>query len=256
MFQPKEGPRQAALEKLETAAVRYFRESVQTAARKQGVAHARAVVDQLGAGQSVDLNDSDTRRKILLDGQRRATSRVRIFQAAVNDRANTLDNRLTAYWLEPGADVKEKLAKLKGLHADNEARRIKYERGLADFYAGREDKRPSTPNLDFMSRLTNGVKQSAMEQARRSGTDAETETFVKAGETQLAWITVNAAEACVDCRGRQGVVGNVAYFDTIGRPGSGQTRCGARCFCMLSPARILTQFPSLSTGLNVPGRLP
>lgn len=256
MFQPNEGPRREALDTLETKAVGYFRDNVQTAARKQGVENARGVLRKITGPAPATGADPALRRRILIDGPRRAEDRVRIFQALVNDQANTLDNRLTAYWLEPGAATGEKLARLRALHGELEAKRVIYERALGDYYAGRVAERPRTPNLDYMSKLTQGVKMGALEQARRSGTDAEVETFVKAGEAMFAWVTVNASEACKDCQARQGKTGTVADFDRLGRPGSGKTVCGSRCFCMLLPARTLTQYPALEGGLNQRPRMP
>ena len=252
MYQPSQAKRQKPLEELQDDIVRVFGNEVAPAARAQGVANARGVLQSLGPLPSDGLNDPALRRRILNEGTSRPADRLRIFQAAVNDQANTLDNRLTAYWLEPGTSPNQKLAELHALHAADEERRKKYEEKLRAWDANQSEKKPSPPKLDFMSDLTQKVKGKAVEQARRSGTDAEIATFSKAGEKEFAWITVNAVNggACPQCVQRNGEIGDLPYWDQRGRPGSGKTYCGGFCCCMLIPARFLRAFPGLRGGLN------
>jgi hypothetical protein len=181
----------------------------------------------------------------------RTEDRLRIMQRLVNDRANTLDNRLAAYWLEPGRDQDKKLARLKEMHTDMEKARTTYEKDLAAFNAGERDSRPRKPQLDFMAKFTQEVKQDNREQARRVATDAEAAAFQQRGVKRFAWITVNASEACLDCKERQGMTGDMDFWDDKGRPGSGATVCGTACFCMLTPQEALTVSPSLAGGLNM-----
>lgn len=248
MFQPDDAVRRTALDSVELSLVDHFARVVQPAARKIGVTNARKILTQIGPG---DLNDPAFRQQVLVDLKLRADDRIRIVQAVVNDKANTLDNRLAAYWLEPGANTNQKLQTLRESHATMEANRRVFDRELDRFNAGQIEKKPRKPNLDFQAKFTEDVKEGFRQQARRSGTDAEVATFVGQGHEILAWITVNATDACPDCRLRQGARGDLVFWDRLGRPGSGKTVCGASCFCLLVPEQTLDRNPHLERGLIV-----
>jgi hypothetical protein len=249
LFTPDESRRSSAIAATESRLIDYFSTAVQPAARTIGIENARRVLKDLGP--SPDLNDPKLRQTVLLDLQAREADRLRIIQAIVNDKANTLENRLSAYWLEPGSRDSDKLKQLRDLHAEMEQRRRDYDQKLEQFNAGKSEKPPRKPNLDFDSRFAEDVKTGFREQARRGGTDAETATFVSQGHQILAWITVNATDACPDCRVRQGARGDLAFWDRLGRPGSGKTICGSACFCMLVPEKTIDRNPHLERGLIV-----
>lgn len=246
MFQTNDAVRKHALGQVENLLIDHFSQVVQPAARKIGINNAKRILSTLGPG---DLNDPALRQKILIDSGLRSNDRVRIVQAIVNDKANTLDNRLASYWLEPGAKTGDKLAQLRDLHKQMEAKRVEYDKALRSFEQGKSENRPRKPNLDFESRFKEDVRQGFREQARRAGTDTETAKFIEAGHSELVWITVNATDACPDCRKRQGARGDVAFWDALGRPGSGKTVCGSSCFCMLVPVETLSKSPNLNQGL-------
>lgn len=243
MFTPDADRRSAAINAMQRRIVTHFDRVVQPEARQIGIANARAVLASTPP-PSEGLADAAYRKRILYEGAANARDRVRIVQAMVNDRANTLENRLTAYWLEPGVAPKQKLDTLKALHEKMNAEQIAYNDRFAAFLRG-EGSRPRQPNLDFMARFQNGVKTDVRVQARRAGTDAETQHFLVNGHTILAWVTVNASEACPDCKKRQGITGDDAFWKQTGKPGSGSTICGAACFCMLVPASTLNKNPDL-----------
>jgi hypothetical protein len=251
MFTPDSNRRHAAIETLEAKIVDYFGTVLSSDARTIGFANAGRILRKLSeSGVTLDLSSPKLRAKVFNDLEARTEDRLRIVQRLVNDKANTLDNRLAAYWLEPGRDQDQKLARLREMHTDMERARASYEKDLASFNAGERDSRPRKPQLDFMAKFTQEVKQDNREQARRVATDAETAAFQSRGVKQFAWITVNASEACPDCKARQGMTGDATFWDSKGRPGSGATVCGAACFCMLTPQEALTVSPSLAGGLN------
>jgi hypothetical protein len=255
MFQSVAAVRRAALDKLEPQLVDSFQSDIQPAARSVARANAQRVLSKLSPNTVPDLADETLRRRILHDLNLRDDDRVKIVQTIVNDKANTLENRLTSYYLEPGATSREKVEQLRTLHREMETRRIDYERDVVKFHKGEIPSPPRTPQLDYASKFTADVKQGFREQARRTGTDAETATFIAAGHEILAWVTVNAQDACPDCRTRQGVRGKIEFWDRVGRPGSGKTICKQACFCMLVPAASLDQNVGLrQSGLRVPAK--
>jgi hypothetical protein len=248
MFQPNDSVRRVAIDSLARDAIDVFAISVQPAARQIGRQNAMKVLAKVKGPPPV--TDIDKIRLAVTDAVLRPADRLRIVQTIVDDNANTLDNRLAAYWLEPGQGDVDKVRHLRAIWKDMESSRRDYDSRMVAFRQGELATRPRKPNLDFLPRFTDDVKTGFREQARRAGTDAETQTFLQRGEASFAWITVNASEACPDCRKRQGVVGEYAFWEKLGKPGSGRTVCGAACFCMLVPSRTLTQNASLSAGLN------
>jgi len=255
MFQADADIRAAAIRQLERQTVDYFKNAVQPAARKLAQRNAQRVLKATPELRAADALDSaDVRRKILVEGNFRPATRLKIVQALVNDRANTLENRLTAYWLEPGAGDKAKLQHLREINAAMDERQQKYSAEMSDWLErGQSGSRPRKPQTDFLPRFQQDVKQDFREQARRAGTDAETSTFVKAGHNVLAWVTVNASEACPDCKKRNGWKATVSDWESLGKPGSGKTVCGVSCFCMLVPASAVTANPALAEkGLVIP----
>jgi hypothetical protein len=254
MFNPNAAGRTAAIAQAQGEIVAYFSDSVQPAATRLGARGAQNIIKSLPRGvRGGDLNDPAFRQRILFDLDARASDRLKIVQALVNDKANTLDNRLAAYWLEPGLNPDEKLANLRRIHTDMEERRRDYADRLNQFNSGEATRRPAAPRLDFVSRFNVEVKNDFMAQARRTGTDAETATFQAAGHKTFAWVTVNASEACPDCKKRQSVIGDVEFWEKMGKPGAGKTVCGHFCFCLLVPAETLVHHPALNKGLDTKG---
>lgn len=247
LLQADEKKRREAIPLLEAAIVAYFARTLQPAARELGQTNARQILTKITSqGVKPDLNDPDLRRRVLIDGAYRPAVRVQIVKSMVNDRANTLENRLSAYWLEPGQNQTAKLNRLVQIHTEQMASEKRYQDELAKFYKQERDSRPAKPRLEFVDKFTNETTQDLREQARRAGTDAETATFEKAGFQQLSWVTVNASEACPDCRKLQGVTGDASFWNQKGRPGSGHTVCKSACFCMLVPAKTLHVAPDLA----------
>ena len=249
MFNPDAASRAAAITNLQGEIITHFDQKVIPAATQLGRQNALSVVRSIGS-PPLDINNTADRQRILFAGQAKADDRLRIFQRLVNDKSNTLENRLGVYWLEPGRDSESKLEQLRRLHEQYERQREEYQARLDRFNQG-EGRRPNPPRLDFLSKFTKETTQAVYETGRRVGTDAETTEFQSRGFDRFTWITVNAGEACPDCRKRQGTTGTLAYFDEIGRPGSGATVCGAACFCLLVPAETVYHAPDLARGLEV-----
>lgn len=256
MFNPDASSRATAIQGLQAEVVDYYDKKVIPAATQVGREQAKRVVRMIGGGVApADINDANLRRRILFEGEQSASDRLRIVQRLVNDQANTLENRLGVYWLEPGRDAKSKLDQLRRIHNDGESRRMDYEKRLAEWEAsGGAGRRPTPPRLDYLSKFTREATQSVREQGRRVGTDAEHAEFQKQGFQIFTWVTVNAGDACPDCRKRQGTTGTMEYFDEIGRPGSGATVCKSACFCILVPKETIYHAPGLARGIDVPGQ--
>ncbi|HLL88969.1 MAG TPA: hypothetical protein VK324_06675 [Tepidisphaeraceae bacterium] len=253
MFNPRPRARAVAIAELEAAIVLHFEGNVEPAAQRTGVQNARTVIDAMpAADRAAALADPDVRRLILIDGPGRTSDRLRIVQALVNDRANTLVNRLTAYWLEPGLGERAKLQQLRQIHADMDAAQKRYGEQMAAHAKG-EAARPRKPNLEYMPRFQADVKKDLREQARRRGAEAETAEFAARGLTRLTWVTVQASDACPDCRVLNGLTLDVKEWERKGRPGSGNTVCGQSCYCMLVPEAAANANQSLKVnGLVVP----
>jgi hypothetical protein len=257
MFNPDTPSRAAAIQTLEGQIVDHFDSEIIPQATALGRTQAQRIIRQIGGGRPVDINNPAERRRILFGGSETAAQRLQIVQRLVNDAGNTLDNRLGALWLEPGRDDVAKLELLRRLHLENEERRQDFEMRLEVWErGGRSGRRPATPRLEYLSKFTQNATQNVREQGRRVGTEAETEEFQRQGFDLFTWVTVNAGDACVDCRKRQGTTGTMAFFDEIGRPGSGATVCGPRCFCLLVPKETIYHAPGLARGVDVPGADP
>jgi hypothetical protein len=252
MLQPNSKRRATAIEKLQLEVVKYFEQQVQPAAQKLGTNAARAVLHAIPQEHRASaLNNPDLRRRVLIEGNLRTRDRIRIVRALVQDNSNTLHNRLLAFWLEPGLKDKQKLGRLVEVHTQMVEAQAKYDEALSKYHAG-EGSRPRKPNVDFLALFQQDTKQDLREQARRAGTDAETTTFVAAGHEQLTWVTVNASQACPDCKERQGKSGDLKFWDSFGKPGAGKTVCGASCYCLLVPEETVKVAPGLARGLETP----
>jgi hypothetical protein len=92
--------------------VDYFDTVLSSDARTIGFGNASRILRKLSkSGVSLALGDSKLRAKVFNELEARTEDRLPIVQRLVNDRANTLDNRLAAYWLEPGLDQDRKLSR-------------------------------------------------------------------------------------------------------------------------------------------------
>lgn len=286
LFEPSKTARDAAIAALENALVSLFVRSIQPAALTIGARNAARVLSKLkgprllpapplppgslpvllpsglpdfpvfdpasGEPMPLDLNNPALRQLVLIDANLRAADRALIIQHLVNDAANTLGNRLAAFWLTPGLSINQKLQQLRQLHFQHVAARAKYDQQVKGFDDGTITTRPRKPKLNFLDKLAEDVKDDFRVQARRAGADAEVAKFTKAGYEVLAWVAVNASQACPDCRLRQSVKGDAAFWDKWGRPGDGRTICGQNCYCLLVPAETITDNPGLKNGLNQP----
>jgi hypothetical protein len=242
--EPSQKKRKPAIDSLVSRLVKHAESTVIPQAQRIGTQNALDLLS--GAPKPIDLNDPQQRASALLRGRQKASDRIQIIRTAVGQNGNTLDAALTRYWLEPGeGGQKDKLARLRQIHEDMEKRRKAWEAAMRDFHAGKTTKRPTQPNLDYLSALTAESKKDVREQARRAGTDMEIATFEAKGYAKFIWITPNGAAACPDCQNRQSVILTIAEWERMGRPGSGKTVCGANCYCTLIPAEAGKANPQL-----------
>ena len=240
--------RKKAIAALAAALVSYYRDTVQPAAGKIATTNALAILSNLPRADKP--TSAATRKQVLFEMKMRASDRVKIVRSIIDDKTNTLSNRVESYLLEPGRNISTKLEQLRELDAKGVAAQAKYSEELTQIYKGEIEQRPTRPRLDMTGKLTQDVQDGIRQQARRAGSEAETAAFIDKGYEQLAWITVNSSQACPDCRKRQGVVGDTQFWDQLGRPGSGATVCQQNCYCLLVPAETLSGDPSLSAGIN------
>lgn len=186
-------------------------------------------------------------RRELADLRARPNQRIEIVRSILDDKGNTLNNRLYQFWHEPmpGGDT-ARIKRLAQIQRDLDKRRDAYEEKLRAFRTGELKVRPARPQLDLMARFTHESKEGMRTQARRAGGDAETAHFLQLGYQEFIWVTVQATDACPDCRKRSGVVGDVKFWNEKGRPGAGTTVCGNSCYCMLIPKDSLKNAPKLA----------
>lgn len=244
MFQRDGEKRSRAIDKLKFELFDHIQHDVFPQAERIGNTNAIDIARRLPKPK---LEDVAERERLLFSTRQPIEQRLRIVQSALNEQANTLDARLTRYWLEPGeGGAAAKMQRLQEIHSTMEDRRKTYESKLREFTEGKIDKRPSKPNLDYMSKLTDEAKSETRAQARRAGTDAEIATFAERGHTRFVWVVPNAGDACPDCKIRAGVAMTLTEWDQFGRPGTGQTICGTHCFCMLLPYEIKNHAASLA----------
>jgi hypothetical protein len=246
MFEPNTAKRTTAIGQLEASLMDHAINEVLPQAERIGEANAKDIISKTPKPEPVNLLDADARKRALAEGRARATERIRQIQLSIRGEANNLDTRLTKYWLEPAEGTeKVKLDRLQEIHKRLEARRKGYESDLRKYQAGEIKKRPSRPNLDYASELTQTVKDDVRSQARRTGTDKEITTFKVKGYGRLAWVVPNGEIACPDCQLRVAVVLTPDEWEREGRPGSGRTVCGDHCYCMLVPAETVKNTPGL-----------
>lgn len=250
LFTPVAARRTTAIQRLSQEIISHYQTTVQPAALQVGERSARSILTSISKSVPPNVNNTVFQRRVLIDLQVRTQQRLKIVQAAVADGANTLENRLLAYWLEPGTNDEQKLNRMRELHKQQAERIAEYNKKLKAFDKGEVKTKPPQPKVEFLEKTQADAKRDVREQSRRTASDSQLSRFESQGYTSFAWITVNASEACPDCRKRQGVVGDRAFWDEMGTPGAGRTVCGASCYCMLSPAGILTKNPQLSAGLN------
>lgn len=255
LYQKDAGKRKAKIDDLVKQIVGEADKVVLPQAEKIGRANAIDVLAK--TPDPINLNDPNERAGALLRGRTRARQRLDIIRGSVDASGGTLNAALTRYWLEPseGGD-REKVARLREIHERLEVRRKTYEKALQDFNDGKIPRRPSPPNLDYLSEMTAESKKTIRQQARRAGTDAEVAVMQAKGYLKYIWVTPNGLSACPDCRNRQSVILTMAEWEAIGRPGSGRTVCEANCYCMLLPAESVASSPVLITRQHTTDRGP
>jgi hypothetical protein len=255
IYEPDAIKRSIAIQKMVTELTAHVKTEVLPQGESIGTRNAASVLGKIPS--PVEPLSQRERQIAKITGEATQRTRGQIVEFATKDAANTLENRLVRFWLEPAeGGVKEKINTLKELETRMEDRRAGFETRLREFTEGKRADRPTEPDLDLMPELKLKVKKEVRVQARRTGTDAEIQTFRAAGHGVFAWVAVNGVDACPDCLFRAGVVLPIAQWEVHGRPGSGQTICGIHCFCMLVPEETLLRAPSLGSGrFGKPGPL-
>ena len=59
--------------------------------------------------------------------------------------------------------------------------------------------------------------------------------------TTFKWVTSQGNKVCEDCQRRAGTVATWEEWEAIGMPGTGWSRCGGYCYCMLVPEGVKIQ---------------
>jgi len=81
----------------------------------------------------------------------------------------------------------------------------------------------------FRNKIKNTVKNT-IELSSRISVNA---TFVQAGVQEYRWVAVGGGKTCPDCEERNGEIGTMEFFETIGLPQSGFSVCTDNCRCIL-----------------------
>lgn len=245
MFNPVAASRATAIAKLEAQLVVEAVQTVLPQAGRIGTINANDIIAKIPS--PIDLGSAAERKGALFNNEIRAADRVTQVKLSVTGAGDTLENRLLRYYLQPAeGTADEKVKRLQDLHTKLEERRTSYDKKVREFNAGELKTRPSKPELDYMSELTEDVKSDVKTQARRAATDAEIATFQRRGHTAFGWVVPNGHSACPDCQLRAGVVLTIDQWESVGRPGSGMTICEDHCFCMLVPRETFIAAPGLA----------
>lgn len=80
----------------------------------------------------------------------------------------------------------------------------------------------------------NGIKNTVKASILTAGNTAISKVYDENGIKNLRWVTISA-EPCPDCNPRDGLTGDMEFFQTIGEPQSGFSVCGVNCKCILVP---------------------
>lgn len=253
LFERDDVARAAAIEKMQAEIIEHFAKVLQPAARKLGTSNAADVVAVVvKGGGTIAPADPDLTRQALASLNIKTADRIDILSLAIDDKGNTLGNRLAMFWKEPGGTPADKAKLLAEKHKEQEEARHAWELATAKFDQG-EGTRPRKPTLEYLSGFTAESKKELRIQARRTSTDTEQAVFQARGVKRFAWVAVNAGDACPDCRKLNGSRGTMSDFERTGKPGDGRTVCGASCFCLLVPEETVRVAPDLADGLNLPG---
>lgn len=247
LFEPNDSIRARQIGSLQLELLDHFKIDVLPKSEHLGRAAAETVVRKTPPPDPKDLPNIREIRRELADLRARPNERIEIVRSVLDDKGNTLKNRLFQFWHEPmpGGTI-ARIRRLAEIQRELDERRDAYEKKIRKFRTGELPNKPAAPKLDLMAKFTHESKQGMRTQARRAGTDAETAHFLTKGYDRFVWITVNATDACPDCRKRSGVIGDVGFWNQHGKPGSGGTVCGNNCYCMLIPAESLEAAPALA----------
>lgn len=257
LFETDSKKRAATIKRLGEEIVSDARKVIIPQAEKIGRENAVAIVGKTPTPTGINLANETERRTALFEGKRRTEQRLAIIRQSIDAEGQKLDARLARYWLEPAEGTgKDKLERLREIHNRLEERRKGFESALADYNAGKINKRPSKPSLDFLSEMTSESKKEIRIQARRTATDTEVSVFKSRGHKYFVWIVPNGHSACPDCRKRANVKLSLPEWERLGRPGSGLTICGEYCFCMLIPVESVSAAPQLVTKIETAESAP
>ena len=93
----------------------------------------------------------------------------------------------------------------------------------------------------IFGQFENSIKSSIYGGIQAASAVGEQEVFKANGiDTDFEkWVT-HSKRPCLDCERNKGRVEPSAFWDAVGRPGSGATVCRSNCMCRLEPAELDT----------------
>lgn len=83
----------------------------------------------------------------------------------------------------------------------------------------------------YRNKVKNTVKNGAGMAANESSRTA----FEEAGVQEYRWVSIGDKSVCASCEPRNGEIGTMEYFKTIGLPRSGFSICQSNCRCQIVP---------------------
>ena len=92
-------------------------------------------------------------------------------------------------------------------------------------------------NGRIFGELRNSVKRGVVLGIMQSSRLGQSAIYGDSVES-FKWVTMQGGRVCEDCQPRAGEIATWQEWESIGMPGTGWSRCGGNCYCMLVPVGV------------------
>ena len=92
-------------------------------------------------------------------------------------------------------------------------------------------------NGRIFGELRNSVKRGVVLGIMQSSRLGQSAIYGDSVES-FKWVTMQGGRVCEDCQPRAGQIATWQEWESIGMPGTGWSRCGGNCYCMLVPVGV------------------